>query len=102
MTTARTRALRERWAQFRETARRRWTRLSDADLSAIDGRVERLTSLLQDLYGLERVEAREQVNEWLRHVLANAGPASATMTPTRTMADAGHGGADPVRPQPAA
>jgi hypothetical protein len=73
--------------------------LSDADLSAIDGRVERLTSMRQDLYGLERVEAREQVNEWLRHVLGEPDLASATMASTRTMSDHGRGG---VGPRPAA
>lgn len=66
MNTARARALRGRWAWVRGLAKRRWTRLSDEDLTGIAGRAERLTSRLQDLYGLERVEARQQVLEWLR------------------------------------
>ncbi|MGE0041910.1 MAG: hypothetical protein AB7H88_07860 [Vicinamibacterales bacterium] len=101
MNTARARALRGRWPRVRTLAKQRWTRLSDEDLSGIDGRAERLTSRLQSLYGLERVEARQQVLEWLRTLFPDGvatgpdGPPPGDEAPGHLLRDAGAGSPRP-------
>ena len=54
------------WDQMRTEVRRRWSKLSDQDLSSVKGEVDRLVDAVQDKYGYSRRKAREQVSRFVR------------------------------------
>jgi uncharacterized protein YjbJ (UPF0337 family) len=57
--------LKGRWLQVKGDVRRRWGKLTDNDVTEIEGRVEILVGKLQERYGLKREEAEKQINEFL-------------------------------------
>jgi uncharacterized protein YjbJ (UPF0337 family) len=57
------------WRQFRGKIRENWTRLTEDELDRIAGRRDRLTSKLQELYGVSRELAEWQIKQWERRVL---------------------------------
>jgi uncharacterized protein YjbJ (UPF0337 family) len=52
------------WARFYGQAREQWSELTENELIEVDGRFELLTKKLQEKYGLERAEARQQIDMW--------------------------------------
>ena len=57
--------LKGRWLQVKGEVRRRWGKLTDNDVTEIEGRVEILIGKLQERYGMKREEAEKQINEFL-------------------------------------
>lgn len=57
--------LKGRWLQVKGDIRRRWGKLTDNDVTEIEGRVETFIGKLQERYGLKREEAEKQINEFL-------------------------------------
>jgi uncharacterized protein YjbJ (UPF0337 family) len=55
-----------KWKQSKGQIRERWGKLTDDDIEVIAGRREQLVGLLQERYGLMKVVAEEQVNEFLK------------------------------------
>lgn len=53
-----------KWMQFKGRAKSRWGRLTDDDLTVIDGQRDRLVGRLQELYGLEKEEAQSELKEF--------------------------------------
>jgi uncharacterized protein YjbJ (UPF0337 family) len=54
------------WKELKGNARQRWARLTDDDVDEVRGRREALEGKIQKLYGTNRSEVREQVDEWRR------------------------------------
>lgn len=52
------------WKQFTGKARERWGELTDDDLDRIRGKREQLEGLIQKAYGIQRDEAKRQVEEF--------------------------------------
>lgn len=57
--------LEEEWQQLRGLIKEKWDRLSEDDLTEINGRTERLKGRLRGLYGYTQEQAEDQVEEFL-------------------------------------
>ena len=54
------------WPQRQAAATRQWSRFTDEEVAAIDGRLELLVGKLRDRYELTEAEANRQVDEFMR------------------------------------
>ena len=54
------------WKQFKGRAKEKWGRLTDDDLDVINGRQQQLEGKVQELYGLEKDQAKKDVDAWFR------------------------------------
>lgn len=57
-----------KWKQLTGKVKAEWGKLTDDDLDQIDGNRERLEGKIQEIYGIEREEARKQVETFERRV----------------------------------
>ena len=53
-----------RWNEYRAAAKRRWDRLSEAQLAGIRGNRAYLLKRVQEAYALSSEEAERQVADW--------------------------------------
>ena len=58
--------LKGRWAQLKGELKTQWGKLTDNDLTQIEGEKDKLVGKVRERYGIERDEAERQVNDWLR------------------------------------
>jgi uncharacterized protein YjbJ (UPF0337 family) len=54
------------WLIFKGKLRSNWAKLTDEDITRINGRREELVARLQDRYGFARTEAEREVGAWVR------------------------------------
>jgi uncharacterized protein YjbJ (UPF0337 family) len=52
------------WKQFKGKLQEKWGKLTDDQVSAIDGRREILAGKLQEAYGIGKEEAERQISDW--------------------------------------
>jgi uncharacterized protein YjbJ (UPF0337 family) len=57
--------LRGRWNQLKGEVRSRWGKLTDDDLTQIQGEAEKMIGKLQERYGYKRDQAERELNEFL-------------------------------------
>ena len=55
-----------KWKQAKGSIKERWGKLTDDDVSIINGQREQLIGKVQERYGLAKEEAQKQVDEWMR------------------------------------
>lgn len=55
------------WQQFKGKVKEQWGRLTDDDLTVIEGHAEQLAGKIQERYGIARDEAERQVREFRAH-----------------------------------
>ncbi|HKT11213.1 MAG TPA: CsbD family protein [Terriglobia bacterium] len=55
-----------KWNQVKGPAKTNWAKLTDKDLDQVAGRKDKLIDLLQERYGIARVEAVKEVDTWIR------------------------------------
>lgn len=60
------------WSEYKGVAKTHWGRLTDKDLTAIEGSRDLLVGKLQVCYGLKREDAEAQVDGWLVGLVASA------------------------------
>ena len=65
-----------RWQEYRAAAKRRWDRLSEAQLAGIRGKREYLLKRVQEAYALSSEEAERQVADWQRTQFDRLTPAA--------------------------
>jgi uncharacterized protein YjbJ (UPF0337 family) len=53
-----------RWEEIRAEVRRRWGQLTDDDLEAVGGDVDRLIGCIEKRYGQPREHAAREVDGW--------------------------------------
>ena len=53
-----------RWTEFRGKVKEKWGKLTDDDLTVIEGHQEQLAGRIQERYGLAKDEAEKQVKEF--------------------------------------
>ena len=63
-----------KWKQMKGSLKSRWGKLTDDDLTVIEGKKDQLVGRVQERYGIARDEAQKQVDEWNR---ANASTVDA-------------------------
>src|SRR6476620_3877476 len=54
------------WKQVKGNVKRQWGKLTDDDLTAIDGRREALEGRIQERYGYTKDRVRKEIEEWQR------------------------------------
>ena len=54
-----------KWKQFTGSVQAKWGELTNDELDEIEGNRERLEGKIQERYGIEKEEAKRQVDEWL-------------------------------------
>jgi uncharacterized protein YjbJ (UPF0337 family) len=52
------------WKQAKGAVKEKWGKLTDDDLTVIEGNRDQLIGKIQERYGIAREEAEKQVNEW--------------------------------------
>ena len=52
------------WKQFSGKGKESWGKLTDDDLTVIDGKQDQLVGRIQERYGIARDEAEKQVRTW--------------------------------------
>jgi uncharacterized protein YjbJ (UPF0337 family) len=55
-----------KWKQLKGQLKEKWGKLTDDDLDVIDGRRPELVGKIQERYGLARVEAERQADEFIK------------------------------------
>lgn len=54
------------WEELKGQVRHQWAKLTDDDLTRLNGNTEELASVLQQLYGYDKVQAETEINYWIR------------------------------------
>ena len=54
------------WKQFSGNVKEKWGKLTDDDLTAINGRRDQLEGKIQERYGLAKDQVRSDVDTWLK------------------------------------
>lgn len=54
------------WHQIKGAAKAQWGKLTDDDLTRVEGNAERLAGLVQERYGYAKERAQEEVDRFLR------------------------------------
>jgi uncharacterized protein YjbJ (UPF0337 family) len=54
------------WKQFTGKVKEKWGKLTDDDLTAINGRRDQLEGKIQERYGYAKDQVRREVDDWLR------------------------------------
>ena len=52
------------WKQFSGTVKEKWGKLTDDDLTVINGKREQLEGKLQERYGHSKDQAKKEVDDW--------------------------------------
>ncbi len=52
------------WNQFAGKVKQRWGKLTDDDVTVINGKRQELVGKIQERYGIAKAEAEKQVDEW--------------------------------------
>jgi hypothetical protein len=58
-------AIEKEWNFYQQKAKRRWDRLTIAQLRAVDGKLDRLVDRIQVVYRLPRAVVEQEVYQWL-------------------------------------
>ena len=57
-----------KWKQMKGSVREKWGKLTDDDLTVINGKRDQLVGRIQERYGIARQEAEKQVDEFNRYL----------------------------------
>lgn len=55
-----------KWKQLRGSVKEQWSRLTDDDLTYIDGKQDQFLGKLQERYGMGKDEAQRSLDEFLK------------------------------------
>jgi uncharacterized protein YjbJ (UPF0337 family) len=53
------------WKQFTGKVKEKWGKLTEDDLTTINGKQDQLVGRIQERYGVAKDEAQKQVNTWV-------------------------------------
>jgi uncharacterized protein YjbJ (UPF0337 family) len=56
------------WKQFEGVVKQKWAKLTDDDLTYINGKRDQLLGRLQERYGIAKDAAEKQLNDWERTI----------------------------------
>jgi uncharacterized protein YjbJ (UPF0337 family) len=54
------------WMKAKGKLRQQWGKLTDDDLTLIDGKREELAGRLQERYGYQKEQAEEEIDSWMK------------------------------------
>lgn len=58
--------LQGKWKQLKGSVKQRWGKLTDDDLTFINGKKDELIGRIQERYGITREQAMKEADEWAR------------------------------------
>jgi uncharacterized protein YjbJ (UPF0337 family) len=58
--------LRGQWKQLKGEVKKRWNKLTDDDLEAVGGELQKLEGRLQERYGWEKERIKSEIDAWGR------------------------------------
>jgi uncharacterized protein YjbJ (UPF0337 family) len=58
--------LKGRWNQLKGDIRTKWGKITDDDLTQIQGQTEKMIGKLQERYGYKREQAEKELNDFLK------------------------------------
>ena len=58
----------EMWGQAKGRIKEKWNKLTDDDLTIINGRRDRLENKIQQRYGFATDHVRKEIDDWVRWV----------------------------------
>ena len=58
--------LQGKWKEMKGSVKERWGKLTDDDISTVNGQTDQLVGRIQQRYGLAKEDAHRQVDEWIR------------------------------------
>ncbi len=53
-----------KWKQLKGSVKEKWGKLTDDDLSVINGKQDQLQGKIQERYGITKEEAAKQIEDW--------------------------------------
>lgn len=56
------------WTQFKGKVKEKWGKLTDDEITQINGRRDQLEGRIQERYGMAKDKARKEVDDWLGRV----------------------------------
>ena len=54
------------WKQLKGQVKQKWGKLTDDDMSLLNGKKDELVGRIQERYGIAKDEAERQVDDWSR------------------------------------
>jgi uncharacterized protein YjbJ (UPF0337 family) len=64
------------WNNFKANAKQEWSKLSDDQISATNGKREYLSSRVQEAYALSKEETERQISNWQSKQVEKQAPAA--------------------------
>ena len=55
------------WKQFKGTVKEKWGKLTDDDLTVIEGKRDQLVGKIQERYGYQKEAPEKEVKAWEEH-----------------------------------
>ena len=52
------------WKQFKGKVKEQWGKLTDDDLTVVEGKRDQLVGKIQERYGYQKDQAEKELNEW--------------------------------------
>ncbi|ATF94690.1 CsbD-like [Cedecea neteri] len=52
------------WKQFKGTVKEKWGKLTDDDMTVIEGKRDQLVGKIQERYGYAKDQAEKEVKDW--------------------------------------
>ena len=59
--------LKGQWKQIQGDVKKRWGKLTDDELTRIEGDFDKLAGRIQERYGYQREQAEREIDGWMRH-----------------------------------
>ena len=56
--------LKGQWLQLKGEVKRQWGKLTDDDITLVNGDMEKLAGVIQERYGYARERAQEEIARW--------------------------------------
>ena len=56
--------LKGQWKQFKGAAKTKWGKLTDDEITQLEGNKDQIIGKLQERYGYKKTEAEREVNQW--------------------------------------
>ena len=57
-----------KWKQLKGSVKEKWGKLTDDDLTTINGNRDKFVGKVQERYGIAKEEAQRRADEWLKSV----------------------------------
>ncbi|MFP4383342.1 MAG: CsbD family protein [Spirochaetia bacterium] len=54
-----------KWKQLKGDAKKQWGKLTDDDLTRVEGDSDKLAGVIQEKYGYEKEKAQKEVDQWM-------------------------------------